>query len=470
MDTVSQAIKAKDSAKFTESYGQLTATCNACHQSANVGLVVIQAPEELAIRQPGLPSAETVEPDLDDRRHRHARHQHLGQPADGVPRLPAPRAHQLRRAGRASRLSSAPSSSSRRRWLDEAPTPTSSRSASSCRARRAARSASRSACCAPACRARSRRGSASPLPSAIAMIAVRLRRRRVRRPRGTRLAARPEDRRGRGGGAGGVGHGDATSAPTASARRLRSAAAVLVLAVPSALGQVGAIVAGGLIGWCFLPRRGDRPLTPRCRCASAARRSIVRVVLFFVLLVGLPLLVGRDRQPHARDCSTRSIAPARWCSAAATSCCRCCRQPVVPPGWVGNDAFLAGYGAAQAVPGPLFTFAAYLGAVMSRRRTAGSAACSCLAGDLPAVVPPADRRAAVLGLRCASAPACSPRCAASTPRWSACCWPRSTRRSGPARSRAGRLRDRRWWRSCCSLCGRRRRGWWSSLAPWPPLR
>jgi len=37
---------------------------------------------------------------------------------------------------------------------------------------------------------------------------------------------------------------------------------------------------------------------------------------------------------------------------------------VVPPGWVSNDAFLAGYGAAQAVPGPLFTFAAYLGTVL----------------------------------------------------------------------------------------------------------
>jgi chromate transporter len=37
---------------------------------------------------------------------------------------------------------------------------------------------------------------------------------------------------------------------------------------------------------------------------------------------------------------------------------------VVPPGWVTNEEFLAGYGAAQAVPGPLFTFAAYLGAVM----------------------------------------------------------------------------------------------------------
>jgi chromate transporter len=40
------------------------------------------------------------------------------------------------------------------------------------------------------------------------------------------------------------------------------------------------------------------------------------------------------------------------------------QREVVPPGWVSNDVFLAGYGAAQAVPGPLFTFAAYLGTVM----------------------------------------------------------------------------------------------------------
>jgi chromate transporter len=45
-------------------------------------------------------------------------------------------------------------------------------------------------------------------------------------------------------------------------------------------------------------------------------------------------------------------------------CCRWLQGAVVAPGWVSNDAFLAGYGAAQAVPGPLFTFAAYLGAVM----------------------------------------------------------------------------------------------------------
>jgi chromate transporter len=40
---------------------------------------------------------------------------------------------------------------------------------------------------------------------------------------------------------------------------------------------------------------------------------------------------------------------------------------VVPPGWVTDEQFVAGYGAAQAVPGPLFTFAAYLGAVMGPR-------------------------------------------------------------------------------------------------------
>ena len=41
------------------------------------------------------------------------------------------------------------------------------------------------------------------------------------------------------------------------------------------------------------------------------------------------------------------------------------RTAVVDPGWVSDSAFLAGYGAAQAMPGPLFTFAAYLGAAAS---------------------------------------------------------------------------------------------------------
>ena len=51
---------------------------------------------------------------------------------------------------------------------------------------------------------------------------------------------------------------------------------------------------------------------------------------------------------------------------------------VVPPGWVSNDAFLAGYGAAQAVPGPLFTFSAYLGTVMGPSPNGWAGATLCL--------------------------------------------------------------------------------------------
>jgi hypothetical protein len=45
MDAVEQAIKAADAAKFADAYGRLTATCNACHQSSNVGMIVIQVPK-----------------------------------------------------------------------------------------------------------------------------------------------------------------------------------------------------------------------------------------------------------------------------------------------------------------------------------------------------------------------------------------------------------------------------------------
>ncbi|PZR56655.1 MAG: chromate transporter, partial [Stutzerimonas stutzeri] len=51
---------------------------------------------------------------------------------------------------------------------------------------------------------------------------------------------------------------------------------------------------------------------------------------------------------------------------------------VVPSGWVDNDAFLAGYGAAQAVPGPLFTFAAFLGASMNSGPSGWLGATICL--------------------------------------------------------------------------------------------
>jgi chromate transporter len=65
---------------------------------------------------------------------------------------------------------------------------------------------------------------------------------------------------------------------------------------------------------------------------------------------------------------------------------------VVEPGWVTRDAFVAGYGAAQAVPGPLFTFAAYLGAALTHGAGRGRRRPVVPGRDLSALLSPRDRR------------------------------------------------------------------------------
>ena len=92
---------------------------------------------------------------------------------------------------------------------------------------------------------------------------------------------------------------------------------------------------------------------------------------------------------------------------------------VVTPGWIDQRAFLTGYGAAQAVPGPLFTFAAYLGAAMGPAPNGVAGAAICARRDVPAgrcCWCSASRRS---GMRCARARRPRPRCVAPTPRWSA---------------------------------------------------
>jgi len=139
-------------------------------------------------------------------------------------------------------------------------------------------------------------------------------------------------------------------------------AALLASALPSALGQVGAIAAGGLIGWSWLtaaPRGAGAPIA----VAVPRALSLAALALFFVLLGGLPLLrEASGSQAIAEfDSFYRSGA---LVFGGGHVVLPLLQAEVVPPGWVSNDAFLAGYGAAQAVPGPLFTFAAYLGTAM----------------------------------------------------------------------------------------------------------
>ncbi|MGC2415331.1 MAG: chromate transporter, partial [Stellaceae bacterium] len=91
--------------------------------------------------------------------------------------------------------------------------------------------------------------------------------------------------------------------------------------------------------------------------------SVAAAILFFGLLIGLPLIAAAVPAQPLRlfDSFYRSGA---LVFGGGHVVLPLLQAEVVPPGWVSNDAFLAGYGAAQAVPGPLFTFSAYLGTVM----------------------------------------------------------------------------------------------------------
>ena len=139
--------------------------------------------------------------------------------------------------------------------------------------------------------------------------------------------------------------------------------AILALAVPSAAGQVGAIAAGALIGWALLGRHAGATPSEPLAVHLPRRRSIAAAALFVALLVGLPLLAAAvSAQPvKLFDSFYRSGS---LVFGGGHVVLPLLQAEVVPPGWVSNDSFLAGYGAAQAVPGPLFTFAAYLGTVM----------------------------------------------------------------------------------------------------------
>jgi chromate transporter len=139
------------------------------------------------------------------------------------------------------------------------------------------------------------------------------------------------------------------------------AAALLVLALPSAAGQVGAIAIGAIIGWRFLP---GPPNAAVATLGFSISRSLAigALIAFAILLVGFQFAATGGN--HVLQMFAAFYRSGSLVFGGGHVVLPLLQQAVVPPGWIGNDAFLAGYGAAQAVPGPLFTFAAYLGAAM----------------------------------------------------------------------------------------------------------
>jgi chromate transporter len=164
-------------------------------------------------------------------------------------------------------------------------------------------------------------------------------------------------------------------APDRERATLAVAAAALVLAVPSAWGQVGAIVLGGVAGLALLRSAvpSDHVALPHAVGRSA---GILALVLFFVMLFGLPLLAAAIPS-HGLTLFDAFFRAGSLVFGGGHVVLPLLQASVVPPGWVTNDAFLAGYGAAQAVPGPLFTFAAYLGAVMGPEPNGWAGAILC---------------------------------------------------------------------------------------------
>jgi chromate transporter len=138
-------------------------------------------------------------------------------------------------------------------------------------------------------------------------------------------------------------------------------AAVVVLAfVPGPWSMALAIAVGGLAG-LLLGRGSGAPIGGHVTITVSRAAAVAALLLFAGLLVVLPLLASQSQGLALFDGFYRAGA---LVFGGGHVVLPLLQAEVVQPGWVTPDAFLAGYGAAQAVPGPLFTFAAYLGAVL----------------------------------------------------------------------------------------------------------
>jgi chromate transporter len=134
-------------------------------------------------------------------------------------------------------------------------------------------------------------------------------------------------------------------------------AALIVLLSNSSSAQIGVILMGGIAGSLFCHTTATavgRPLD----ISPSRRVGVISLAAFFGLLAVLPLLGMQSRGVELFEAFYRSGA---LVFGGGHVVLPLLSKAFVTPGWVSQDSFLAGYGAAQAVPGPLFTFAAYLG-------------------------------------------------------------------------------------------------------------
>jgi chromate transporter len=140
-------------------------------------------------------------------------------------------------------------------------------------------------------------------------------------------------------------------------------AALASLSWPGAAAQLGAIATAATLGWLLLPPTGlgtqSHTQFPISKCAGS-----IAWIIFFFFLFGLPL-IKLITTSQALDVFESFFRVGSLVFGGGHVVLPLLQSEVVGHGWVTNEQFVAGYGATQAVPGPLFTFSAYLGAVMN---------------------------------------------------------------------------------------------------------
>jgi chromate transporter len=159
-----------------------------------------------------------------------------------------------------------------------------------------------------------------------------------------------------------------TLCPDRERGSIAGVAALIILSSNSSIAQLGTIVMGGIAGVLFC-KSAPEAARNSLSVPVSRRVGLIALCLFFVLLIVLPVFSPASHNIELFNAFYRSGA---LVFGGGHVVLPLLRNAVVAPGWVSEDGFLAGYGAAQAVPGPLFTFAAYLGVLAASNGCAGA--------------------------------------------------------------------------------------------------
>lgn len=153
-------------------------------------------------------------------------------------------------------------------------------------------------------------------------------------------------------------------------------AAMTVLLIPTAFVQILVITIGAGIGFKFL-KADKRDNHVELTSPIDPKISIICLLIFALILVLLPT-INMFAKNHTLILFDHFYRAGALVFGGGHVVLPLLESAIVPPGWISKDMFLAGYGLAQAVPGPLFTFSAYLGAAMSPQPNGLIGALICL--------------------------------------------------------------------------------------------